>query len=146
LRTKLPSEIIYLCSKTKISNMALELTGRVRNFLKEQTGSGRNGNWVKQEVIIETNDQYPKTVCCSAWGDKVDELRRLSPGDEVKLSINIESREYNERWYTDVRIWKIEPIGQSSGGGKGSAGGYNEYDSSGFSSDPGPSNEDDLPF
>jgi hypothetical protein len=49
--------------------MALEITGKVISILTEQTGSGKNGVWVKQDFVIETTEQYPKKVCFSAWGD-----------------------------------------------------------------------------
>lgn len=94
--------------------MALEISGKIVKVLPEQTGSGKNGMWKKQEFILETVEQYPKKVCISAWGDKVDALQNYNSGDEVKVSFNIESREYNERWYTDVRVWKFESAGGSS--------------------------------
>jgi hypothetical protein len=138
--------------------MAMEISGKITKFLKEQTGSGRNGTWVKQEFVIETNEQYPKSVCISAWGDKVDEIRKFNPGDQVKLSVNIESREYNERWYTDVRVWKIEREGADGGGRSndrgtsGNGGGQSgSYSSSADDLGPEPytsssSDDDDLPF
>jgi hypothetical protein len=89
--------------------MALEITGRLVKIMPQQTGSGSRGNWVKQEFVIETTEQYPKKVCCSLWGDKAESLKNYREGDEVKVSFNLESREYNERWYTDVRAWKLEP-------------------------------------
>jgi hypothetical protein len=88
--------------------MALELTGKIFSFLPEQTGAGKNGAWVRQDFIVETQEQYPKKVCLSAWGDKVAILKNFSVGDTVKASFNAESREYNGRWYTDLRIWKLE--------------------------------------
>jgi len=84
----------------------MEISGTVVNLLPLQTGQGKNGTWKKQEFILETPGQYPKKVCLSLWGEKVDE-NRLNPGDRITASINIESREYNGRWYTDVRAWKI---------------------------------------
>lgn len=92
--------------------MALEITGKLYKVLPEVTGAGKNGSWVKQEFILETTEQYPKKVCCSAWGEKVS-IKGYQLGDELKVSFNIESREYNERWYTDLRAWKIE--GQKTG-------------------------------
>jgi len=56
---------------------------------------------------LETPGQYPKKVCLHLWGEKVDE-HKLSPGDKITASVNVESREYNGRWYTDVRAWKIQ--------------------------------------
>ena len=85
----------------------MEISGTVVNLLPMQTGQGKNGTWKKQEFILETPGQFPKKVCVSLWGDKVDE-NKLSAGDKITASINIESREFNGRWYTDVRAWKIQ--------------------------------------
>lgn len=125
--------------------MALELIGRLVKIMPQQTGSGSRGNWVKQEFVIETNDQYPKKICCSAWGDKAEALKNYREGDEIKVFFNLESREYNERWYTDVRAWKIEP---SSGGGAG-AGKKESYSPQSTNSSGSPDiagEEEDLPF
>ena len=89
--------------------MALEITGKIVKILPEQSGAGKNGTWTKQEFVIETTEQYPKKICCSAWGDKVS-IKNFSMGDSIKVSFNLESREYNERWYTDIRAWKIESL------------------------------------
>jgi hypothetical protein len=94
--------------------MALEINGKLVKVMEQVTGEGRNGGWVKQEFVIETFDQYPKKICCAVWGDKTEQLRRFQPGDDVKVSINLESREYNERWFTEVRAWKLDPAGTVS--------------------------------
>jgi Domain of unknown function (DUF3127) len=88
--------------------MSLELTGTLIKVMPEVNGSGKNGNWVKQEFVIETFDQYPKKICCSAWGERVNDLKRYALGDALKLNISIESREYNERWYSDIRAYRID--------------------------------------
>lgn len=95
--------------------MELSLRGRFVKSLPEISGEGRNGRWVKQNFIIETLDQYPKKICLIAWGDKTAAVKSLNEGDEVKAQISIESREYNERWYTDVRAWEIERLSAASG-------------------------------
>jgi len=87
--------------------MSLEITGKLIKKLPEQTGEGKFGKWIKQDFIIETTDQYPKKVCFSTWGDKTDILKKFSEGDTITVSFNPESREYNEKWYTDLRAWKI---------------------------------------
>jgi len=94
--------------------MALEVTGRIIKIMAPAQGEGRNGVWKKQEFVIETSEQIPRKICASVWGDKVDSFARHQIGEEVKLSINIESREYNERWYTDIRVWKIDAPGASA--------------------------------
>ena len=95
--------------------MALELQGKFIQLLEKQTGAGKNGSqWEKQDFIVETMEQYPKKVCISAWGDKVKEVSGIGPGDVIKVSFNVESREYNGRWYTDIRAWRIARDGAAT--------------------------------
>jgi hypothetical protein len=84
------------------------LKGKLYKILPVQTGTGKNGTWTKQDFIIETDDQYPKKVLFSAWGDKATDFDRYKVGDKLTVSFNAESREYNEKWYTELRAWKIE--------------------------------------
>lgn len=88
--------------------MSLDVKGRLIKKLPVVSGEGRNGKWEKQEFVIETTDQYPKKICMSLWGDKLSLLEKVQEGDMITVSVNIESREYNERWYTDVRAWRIQ--------------------------------------
>jgi hypothetical protein len=92
--------------------MAMELKGKVIQILPAQTGMGKKGQWKKQEFIVETQAQYPKKVCLSAWGDKIDQFN-LVAGEVVNVSVDLESREYNGRWYTEARAWKIEKSGSA---------------------------------
>ncbi|MDI1233237.1 MAG: DUF3127 domain-containing protein [bacterium] len=91
----------------------MEISGKIIKKLDAVTGNSTRGEWKKQEFIIETEDKYPKQVCISAWAEKVDELTKFNINDKVKLSLNAESREYNGRWYTDLRFWKIEMLGSN---------------------------------
>ncbi len=88
----------------------MELEGKIIQINPLQSGEGKNGTWKKQEFIVETKTQYPKKVCITAWGDKIDQFE-LKANEDVVVSIDIESREYNGRWYTDVRAWKVEKAG-----------------------------------
>ena len=88
----------------------MELKGKVIQLLPLQSGMGKKGPWKKQEFIIETQSQYPKKVCLSIWGDKVDQFN-VSVGQFVIAAVELESREYNGRWYTEARAWKIEKSG-----------------------------------
>ncbi|MDR1054519.1 MAG: DUF3127 domain-containing protein [Prevotellaceae bacterium] len=88
--------------------MALDITGKLLQVMPVQGGTSTRGNWSKQEFIIETQEQYPKKVCISLWGDKLKDLEGMQPGEALTVSVNIESREFNGRWYTDVRAWRIQ--------------------------------------
>ncbi len=87
--------------------MSMELKGRVIQLLPIQTGMGKKGQWQKQDFILETEGQYPKKVCLSLWGAKIDEYD-LVEGLVCTCHVELESREYNSRWYTEARAWKIE--------------------------------------
>ena len=91
--------------------MALELEGRIARKMNVQGGTTARGAWSKQEFVFEYQEgNFPAQVCMHVWGDdKVRELDKYQVGDKVKVSFNLSSREYNGRWYTDVRVWRIEP-------------------------------------
>jgi len=136
--------------------MALELTGKLVKVLAPQTGTGKNGNWVKQDFILETIEQYPKKVCVSAWGDKAEDIKRYGLGDTLRVSINLESREFNDKWYTDARAWRIEdeiaanksrPEQASGQQAQGDNFGFEPYSPSSTKvNEPAPAVDDDLPF
>lgn len=97
--------------------MELKISGKVTDLLEEQSGEGRNGPWRKQDFILETGGNYPKTVCITQWGDDIEAFG-LTLGDEVTVHIDLKSREYQGRWYTDVKAWKVaRGEGQSAGPG-----------------------------
>src|ERR1043165_3644111 len=83
----------------------MDISGKIIQLLPVQTGQGKNGTWKKQDFILETGDQYPKKVCIAVWGDKIN-MGNFKMGDMVEVSFDVESREYNGRWYTDVKGWE----------------------------------------
>ena len=122
--------------------MALDITGKILQIMPTTTGTSKAGKeWVKQEFVIETQETYPKKVCISVMGDKTQELKKYAPGNEIKVSLNLESREYNGKWYTNVNAWRIEgSTGGSSANMEPDPFVENEMPSSGDAS------TDDLPF
>jgi len=87
----------------------MQFTAKLIQILPLQSGTGRNGEWKKQDIIVETEGQYPKKICVAIWGDKIDESV-LKINNMLDISFDVESREYNGRWYTDVKAWKVEPV------------------------------------
>ena len=90
----------------------MQLTAKLIQLLPLQTGTGKNGEWKKQDIIVETDGQYPKKVCVSIWGDKINE-QQLTIGNTLTIDFDIESREFSGRWYTDLKAWKIEVANQN---------------------------------
>ena len=116
--------------------MELKITGFVKELMDEQSGQSSHGDWRKREFILTTEGDYPKQICMVQWGDNIDKVI-IGVGEKITASIDISSREYNDRWYTDVKVWKVERapehgLGVSASAAKAAAG----------IGDP----DDDMPF
>lgn len=126
--------------------MALEITGKLLQVLPVQTGEGKNGTWSKGGFVLEAGDRYPKKVCCTVWGEQIAQINNFKSGDMVKASIDVESREYNGRWYTDIRAWRIDKPGMGTESGNVATGDkMPDYNTSQEVFNPSPAS-DDLPF
>ena len=93
--------------------MTLEVSGKIIEILTVKSGQSANGKWRKQEYVLETESQYPKKICFMAWGDKIDDFN-IQQGENLAVSVDLESREYNGRWYTDVKAWKVSRHGSNA--------------------------------
>ncbi|GAB1359052.1 hypothetical protein MASR1M31_08310 [Porphyromonadaceae bacterium] len=95
----------------------MQLTAKLIQILPLQTGTGRNGEWRKQDIIVEIEGgQFPRKVCVAIWGDKINPSI-LEIGNTLTIDFDIESREFNGRWYTDVKAWKIQAASMPQSGG-----------------------------
>ncbi|MFZ5429869.1 MAG: DUF3127 domain-containing protein [Bacteroidota bacterium] len=93
--------------------MSLNLKGKLVRILQVESGVSRAGNaWKKQDFVIETDDQYPKTVCFTLFNDKVTLLAGINPGEPLEVSFDVESREFNGKFYHNLNAWKISKASQ----------------------------------
>ena len=120
----------------------MEISGKIIEILEVKSGQSANGEWRKQEYVLETEAEYPKKVCFMAWGDKIDQFN-IQQGETVEVSIDLESREYNGRWYTDVKAWKVSRDDAIAGSPPPFAN-QDRYEPS--SMDSSPIGNDDIPF
>jgi len=87
----------------------MEITAKVITVLPVESGTSKSGNaWQKQSFVVETAGQYPKKICFQLFGDKVNDCP--SVGEEVKVFFDIDSHEYNGRWFTQINAWKVEKM------------------------------------
>lgn len=87
----------------------MEITGKIIVACDPRGGvSARTGNsWKMQEFVIETVEQYPRKCMFNVFGE--DRLREfnIQVGETLTVSFDIDAREYNGRWYNDIRAWKV---------------------------------------
>ena len=88
----------------------MKITGKLTHILEAVTGQGANGEWKKQTIVLTTNEQYPKDIAIELWKDNVTKAESFSIDDHIECDIDISSREYNEKWYTNVKAWKIDKV------------------------------------
>ena len=87
----------------------MEVVGKIIQVLPAQEGVGRNGNpWKVQPYVLETLDQYPRKVHFEVFGEDRIKQNPCDIDQLVTVSFDIESREFNGRWYTSIRAWRIQ--------------------------------------
>jgi len=92
--------------------MASEIIGEVIKILELQSGEGKKGTWYKQNFVVKTKEQYAKEICFDFFGDAglLEKIKYLKIGSEIKVFFNAESREFNNKWYTNLNVWKFDVI------------------------------------
>jgi len=87
----------------------MDVVGKIIQVLPAQEGVGRNGNpWKVQPYVLETLDQYPRKVHFEVFGEDRIKQNPCDVDQLVTVSFDIESREFNGRWYTSIRAWRIQ--------------------------------------
>jgi len=119
----------------------MELKATIIEVLPIVTGQGKNVEWQKQDVIFETSGDYPKKIAVTFWGDKINP-DKLKVGNVLNVSLEIESREYDGKWYTNVKGWKYNVLSTSTASASATA---NEYPDT-LEKLTGAQDSDDLPF
>ena len=95
----------------------MEITGKIIQAFPEQSGTSKAGNpWKKREYVLETIETYPKKVFFDFFGERADQYP-LTVGQEIKLYFDINSREYNGRWFVSISGWKAEPANAAAPAG-----------------------------
>lgn len=102
----------------------MEIEGKIILDLGLQSGMSKAGReWKKKEYVLETFGQYPRKVKFTVFGDRVDQIQ-LEAGNSYTLSVDVESREFNDRWYTDVNCYAARPYAPGAPQGYPQPGGY----------------------
>jgi len=136
--------IIFATQKSIQIIYIMEISGKIIAVLPIASGEGRNGMWRSQDYVLETADQYPKRVCFNLFGDKIDQFP-IAIDDQVNVSFDIESKEYNGRWFTNIRAWKVDKNASSVSSGS-PVSQQSVVNAQTFDATPQTGNGSDLPF
>jgi hypothetical protein len=92
----------------------MEFEGKVLEILPPVSGQSARGTWERQTVVFEQpNKQYGKELAVT-FMNKAQDVASLRIGESYMVSFDIESRNYQGRWYTDVRAWRVQPLQQNA--------------------------------
>ena len=88
----------------------MEFEGTVYRIMPVTKGTSARGEWQRQDVVFDYSDggNFTRKICVTFF-NRPDDTARLKEGAVYNVSVNIESREYNSRWYTDIRAWRLQP-------------------------------------
>lgn len=88
----------------------MEIIGKLRQLLPEQRGESARGAWVRGGFVIDVNteSQFPRSIAFSTWGEDIlNQLKSLHIGATIQVIFDIESRQWQDRWFTDCRCRSI---------------------------------------
>lgn len=91
----------------------MEIEGKLLQLLPVQDIKSQKGVMRKMEFVVEIESKFPKKVCFELWNDKID-LMNANPGNKLKVYFDVDSREYNGKWYTKATAWKVENMENTS--------------------------------
>jgi hypothetical protein len=88
----------------------MEIKGRILAVLEEKSGtSQRTGNnWRCGQYVLETIEQYPKKILFEVFGEEKIHSMNIHIGEELTVFFDVDAREYNGKWYNQIRAWKVE--------------------------------------
>ena len=119
--------------------MSLTIKGKLSRKLSVESGTSKAGKeWKKQSFVVDTGAQYNPEICFQLFGeDKIQMLSSHNEGDQVEVSFNLSSNEYNGKYYSNIDAWRIESLAAAS---------QNTTEPDIPSFEEGENSDDDLPF
>jgi hypothetical protein len=118
--------------------MSHEAKGKLIHILEKVSGTSKAGKeWSKQDFVIETEDQFPKKIAFTLFGDKADMLTPFKENEMIHVFFNLEANEYQGKWYSNVNAWKVDGIIE---------GGVNDTVPNNNAASGNPEEDNDLPF
>lgn len=99
----------------------MEITGRIIEVLPERSGMSARGEWKSQSFVIETRDQYPRKMVFDVFGAERLQRFNIKGNDEVTVFFDIEARQYQDRWFNNIRAYDVRKLDAAAGEAAGQA-------------------------
>ena len=87
----------------------MDITGKIIAILPARSGvSSRTGNqWMTQEYVIEVPGNFPRKMVFNIFGEERIKQFNIQAGEEITVQFDIDAREYQGRWFNDIRAYNI---------------------------------------
>ena len=87
----------------------MEQTGRIIEVMEPKSGkSSKTGNpWMIQEYVLEIPGQYPRRCMFSIYGEERIKQMNVQMGEDLTIQFDIDARQYNGRWYNDIKVYNV---------------------------------------
>ena len=94
----------------------MEQTGRIIEVMEPKSGkSSKTGNpWMIQEYVLEIPGQYPRRCMFSIYGEERIKQMNVQMGEDLTIQFDIDARQYNGRWYNDIKVYNVIRSPQNS--------------------------------
>jgi uncharacterized protein YhdP len=85
-----------------------KVKAKLVELLENKSGQGAKGEWQIQTALLETNEKYPRKLAVQFWNELADKIKSCPKDVEVEFSVKAESREYQGKWYSDIKGVDVE--------------------------------------
>lgn len=88
----------------------MEVQGTITAVLPQRNGTSKAGKpWCSASYVLQTQEQYPKHVCFDVLNENITKFN-LRQGEYVKVSFDIDAREYNGKWHNSIKAWSVQRV------------------------------------
>lgn len=88
----------------------MEIAGKIVSALEPKSGVSKSTGklWKVAQYVLETQEAYPKHVLFEVFGEDRLQQFNIQVGEEVTVAFDIDAREYNGKWYNQLKAWKVD--------------------------------------
>lgn len=121
----------------------MEITAKLIQITNAQEGTSQRGPWRKAVAVFDTEGEHAKKIAVEFWNSDLDKATKIPLGSTCNVRFDVESREWNGKWYTNCKGFFVETIGEAQPQQPN-----NDWDKPvpPLDQQPGIDEQDDLPF